>query len=210
MVSSADQPSGDAASKVSAAEPSQCLISPHELLSMIAHECDSADSMNMRLASRLFHQISTGLFASKYFSRRRFLLTYQSMKGLVDITAHPTFAPYLTCITFGTYRLMEDLWLDFYREESPEWLARYRATEAIYRDFVKRNHHVKMLILALENLKKCQNTRVILGIHDDFHRGEYRRRGYAFKASYQDFDDLQCDAGAAMKAVTTAWQILSL
>ncbi|KAI4738519.1 hypothetical protein E4T50_11014 [Aureobasidium sp. EXF-12298] len=206
MASSADSPSGDAASKIPATESYQCLTLPNELLSMIAHECDPSDLKNMRLASRLFHQISTGLFACKYFSRRRFIFTYQSMKALVDITAHPTFGPHLTCITFGTYRLMEDLWLEFYREKSPEWLARYRATEAVYRDFIKRHHHVKMLILALKNLRKCQNTRVILGIHDDYHRGEYRRRGYAFKASYQDLDDLQCDADAAMKAVTTAWQ----
>jgi hypothetical protein len=209
MVSPEGPSSGDAASKIPATEPSQCSILPNELLSMIAHECDPADLKTLRLVSKLMHQTSTVPFARKYFSRRRFLFTHQSMKALVDITAHPTFAPYLTCITFGTYRLIEfieihELSRVFYGSEVRS--AGYRSTEAMHREFVERHQHIEMLVLALENLKKCHNTKVILGIYDDYHRGEYRRRGYAFKASYQDFVHLQCDSDKAMKAVTTALQ----
>lgn len=174
---------------------------------MVAHESDPADLKNMRLASRLMHHVSTGPFVCKYFSRRRFLFTYLSMKALVDITAHLMFGPCLTCITFGTpHRLIENSELSRVFDGSEVRSAGYRSTGAMHREFVERHQHIEMLVLALENLKKCQNTKVILGIYDDFHRGEYRRRGYAFKASYQDVVHLQCDSDRAMKAVTTALQ----
>jgi hypothetical protein len=205
MASAGNQPSGDTASRTPAAA-TDGLILPNELLSMIAHECDPADLKNLRLTSRLMHQVSTVPFARKYFSRRRFLLTYQSMKALVDITAHPTFGPYLTCITFGTYRLIENFCRNRGDHGDDDWAARYDITEAMHRTFVKHNHHVKMLILALKNLRKCHNTRASLGIHDAFHRNEFRRRGYAFKASYQDFDDLMVDSSTVLDAVLTAWR----
>jgi len=204
MVPSADQPSSGAASNSPAAEPSHGLVLPNELLTMIAGGCDSADLKNMRLASRLMHQISTGPFARKSFSRRRFIFTYQSMKALVDITAHPTFGPHLTCISFGTYRMIKDLGPNFNPGESEDWLARYHSVEAIHRRFRQRDQHIAMLVLALKNLITCQNNTVTLGIHDDFHRGEYRRRGYAFLASYQDLDSLEVHSTAALNAVLTA------
>ncbi|KAI4753931.1 hypothetical protein E4T52_03897 [Aureobasidium sp. EXF-3400] len=204
MASSEDLPSSDAASKVPIAEPSQCLILPNELLSMIAHECDPADLKNMRLASRLMHQVATVPFARKYFSRRRFIFTYQSLKALVDITAHPTFGPHLTCITFGTYRLAENAEVRFGEYRSRDWSNRYRLAEAMHRGFVNRNHHVEMLVSALENLKKCQNTKVALGIYDDVHDNKLRRRGYAYEAWFQDFSFIEPDPSTALDAVLTA------
>ncbi|KAH0292501.1 hypothetical protein M436DRAFT_65032 [Aureobasidium namibiae CBS 147.97] len=204
MVPSADQPSSGAVSDSSIAEPSHGLVLPNELLTMIAGECDPADLKNMRLASRLMHQISTRPFARKSFSRRRFLFTYQSMKALVDITAHPTFGTHLRCISFGTYRMIEDPERHDFPGQSEDWLARYRSVEAIHRRFRQRDQHIEMLVLALKNLITCQNNTVILGIHDDFHRDEYRRRGYAFQASYQDLDALEVHSTAALDAVLTA------
>jgi hypothetical protein len=205
MASSQDQPSGSSASKIPAAA-SDGMIFPNELLSMIAHECEPADLKNLRLTSKLMHQISTEPFARKYFSRRRFLFTHQSMKALVDITAHPTFAPHLTCITFSTYRMMENYWRKYRDGGDDDRVARYDILEATHRTFTKHNHHVKMLILALENLEKCHNISVSLGIYDDFHRNEYRRRGYAFKASYQDLENLEVHTSAALDAVLDAWR----
>lgn len=75
---------------------------------MIAQQCEPADLAKLRLVCTIMHKYSTEPFARKYFSRRRFLFTHQSMKALVDITAHPTFATHLNCITFGTYRLIEN------------------------------------------------------------------------------------------------------
>lgn len=173
---------------------------------MIAGECDPADLKNMRLVSRLMHQISTGPFARKSFSRRRFIFTYQSMKALVDITAHRTFGPHLTCISFGTHRMIEDLRPGTFPGQSEDWSARYHSLEAIHRRFRQRGQHIGMLVLALNNLITCQNNTVTLGIHDDFHRGKYRRRGYAFQASYQDLDLLEVHSTAALDAVLTAWR----
>lgn len=76
----------------------------------------------------------------------------------------------------------------------------------MHRQFVKREQHVEMLMLALENLKRCQNVKVSLGIYDDWHDGEFRRRGYSFKASYQDCDILEPDPSTALDAVLTAWR----
>lgn len=199
--------SSDTVGENSSVKPAQDLfVLPNELLSMIAQECEPADLANLRLVCRIMHDYSTEPFARKYFSRRRFLFTHQSMKALVDITAHPTFAPHLTCVTFGTYRLVENFPEVPHPNVSREWLARYRAIAAMHRSFIKRKQHVEMLVLALENLKRCQNTKVNLGIYDDWHRGEFRRRGCAFRASYQDLDVLEPDPSTALDAVLTAWR----
>jgi hypothetical protein len=113
MASSESPSFGEPAIKISPTPPSHGLFSvPNEVLSMIVLECESTDLKNLRLVSKVMHGFSTRLFARKYFSRRRFLLTYPSMEALVDITAHPTFAPHLTCITFGIYRLVRNPYLD--------------------------------------------------------------------------------------------------
>ena len=207
MASSEGLPSGDTASKILSTKSAHGLfVLPNELLSMIAQECEPADLANLRLVCKILHEYSTEPFACKYFSRRRFLFTYESMKALVDITAHPTFAPHLTCITFGTYRLLQNFPEAPRPNVSREWLARYRAVEAMHRHFVERKQHIEMLVLALENLKRYQNTGVSLGIYDDYHRGDFRRRGYAFGASYQDLDVLEPDPSTALDAVLTAWR----
>lgn len=43
-------------------------------------------------------------------------------------------------------------------------------------------------------------------IYDDWHRGDLRRRGYAFRASYQDLDVLEPDPSTTLDAVLTAWR----
>ncbi|KEQ58568.1 uncharacterized protein M437DRAFT_30252, partial [Aureobasidium melanogenum CBS 110374] len=74
---------------------------PNEVLNMIVSECHPTDLKNLRSASKLMYQIATEPFASTFFSCRRFLFTYQSMKALIDITAHPVFGRHLECLTFG-------------------------------------------------------------------------------------------------------------
>jgi hypothetical protein len=172
---------------------------------MVVFECESTDMKNLRLVSKLMHQISTAPFARKYFSRRRFLLTQPSMKALLDITANPTFGPYLTCITFGTYRLTRSLELESpFSMDDARHYTHHSGIESKHRAFVDCNEHVRMLTRALENLKKCQNTGVALGIYDDIHDGEFRRRGYALKASYQGCCDFEPYASTALDAVLTA------
>jgi hypothetical protein len=210
MMASFDSPSSsESAIGISPTPSSHGLFSvPNEVLSMIVLECESTDLKNLRLTSKLMQSISTGPFARKYFSRRRFLLTYPSMKALVDITAHPTFAPYLTCITFGTYRLVQSPDDDL---DSPisfsdiRLLARRYSAEAMQSSFIRRKEHVSMLVTALENLRKYQNTSTALGIYDDIHDGEFRRRGYALKASYQGCCDFEPDSATALDGVLTAW-----
>lgn len=185
MAATADTPAEHAVSIVPTTSSSHSRALPNEVLSIIASECDPIDLKNMRLASQLMHQIATKPFVHKEFSRRRFLFTYQSMKALVDITAHPDFGPHLTCLTFDTYRLEETPYDndDGYNDRS----ARYDTKEAMHKTFINRGHHVRMLSLALENFKKCLNTGVILGVHDDVESGAVRVRGYAFEASYEEF-----------------------
>jgi hypothetical protein len=130
------------------------------------------------------------------------------MKALVDITAHPTFTPYLTCITFGTYRLVRNAYLDndsLLSFSDVCWLSRHGSAEAMHSSFIKRKEHVSMLITALGNLERYQNTSTALGIYDDIHDGEFRRRGYALKASYQGCCDFEPDSATALDGVLTAW-----
>lgn len=201
MATAADLLVEHAASTVPATKSAHSLTLPNEVLSMIASECAPADLKNMRLASRLMHQVATKPFARKKFSRRRFIFTYQSMKALVDITAHPVFGPHLTCLTFGTYRMGKSgVNHDKYNDRA----AQYDLKEAMHRAFLDEDHHIKMLTVALENLQKCHNTRVILGIYDDFQRRKARLRGYAFDASYQNFHAHWADGTRTLWAVLGA------
>ncbi|KAH0015770.1 hypothetical protein KCU78_g8071, partial [Aureobasidium melanogenum] len=203
MAATANLPIEHAASTVPATKPAHSLTLSNEILTMIASECDPADLKNMRLASKLMHQTATKPFARKKFSRRRFIFTYKSMKALVDITAHPVFGPHLTCLTFGTHR-MEKVngyqWLDQQASHNDE-AVRFDIYEAMHNAFIGNDHHIKMLTLALKNLKKCHNTGVILGVHDDLHQGNTRRRGYAFEASYQGFSPEHVDINQTLYAV---------
>lgn len=207
MATTADLRAEHAASTVPATKPALSPTPPNEVLSMIASECAPADLKNMRLASKLFHQVSTEPFARKKFSRRRFIFTYQSMKALVDITAHPVLGPHLTCITFGTHRMdgvdENQIQTEQTADHNDE-LVKFDIFEAMHRAFMKNNHHVKMLTLALKNLKQCHNIRVFLGLHDDLHQGEAKRRGYAFKASYQGFEPQQLAIIDTLNAVMEA------
>ncbi|KAG9525456.1 hypothetical protein KCU93_g5814, partial [Aureobasidium melanogenum] len=207
MAATADLPVEHAASAVPATRPAHCLTLPNEVLSMIASECAPADLKNMRLASKLMHQVATKPFARKKFSRRRFIFTYQSMKALVNITAHPVFGPHLTCLTFGTYRMKTATYLEIVgknEDKHDDGTVQYDITEGMHRAFIECKHHIKMLSLALENLKECHNTRVILGVHDDIQFGAVRVRGYAFEASYRDFCPQVNDMSGTLRAVMLA------
>lgn len=180
---------------------------PNEVLSMIASECDPIDLKNMRLASKLFNQVSTEPFARKKFSRRRFIFTYQSLKALVDITAHSVFGRHLTCLTFGTHRMENvtghQISLNPQASHNDQ-AVRFDIYQAMHNAFINNDHHTKMLTLALENLKNCHNAEVILGVYDDLHRGVTSRRGYAFEASYQGFVPEQVDITETLNAVLEA------
>ncbi|KAI4722417.1 hypothetical protein E4T48_01398 [Aureobasidium sp. EXF-10727] len=143
--------------------------------------------------------------ARKKFSRRRFIFTYPSLKVLVKITAHPVFGPHLTCITFGTHRL-EEMHTRRLKWRDDEHV-RFDMLHAMQKSFISRSHHVNMLASALTNLQKCNNTGVILGIYDDLHCDEFRRRGHAFKTSYQEFGAaLEPDVTRTLGAVSEAWE----
>lgn len=190
-----------AASTDPATRPTRNLTLPNEVLTMIVSECHPTDFKSLRLASKLMYQVSTQPFARKKFSRRQFIFTYQSMKALVDITAHPVFGPHLTCLTFGICRMRTSA-----RSHSQynDELIRYELNEAMHSTFINGGHHIKMLEVALENLQKCRNTGVTLGIHDDVHCGIARRRGYAFDASYQDFHARWADPPGTLWAIISA------
>ncbi|KAK6005376.1 hypothetical protein QM012_008155 [Aureobasidium pullulans] len=179
----ADLSAKQATSTIPATNSSHVPTLPNEVISMIAHECDPVDLKNMCLASKLMHQVSTEPFARKKFSRRRFIFTYQSMKALIDITAHTVFGRHLTCLTF---------------------VAEFDMIQAMHKAFLDRNHHIRMLTLALKNLRKCHNTSVILGVHDDFRGDDLRRRGYAFETSFKGYIAYKPHVSKTLDAVLEA------
>ncbi|KAI5244444.1 hypothetical protein E4T43_03727 [Aureobasidium subglaciale] len=184
--------------------PSHIFALPHELLSMTVSDCDPNDLKNIRLTSKLMYAISTKHFGRKKFARRRFLFTFESMEALLDITAHPIFGPYLKCITFGTHRMApwNDCELEDEYSDDPNVL--HDQIDHKHQKFIHCNDHVKMLVLSLENLTRCGNTEVVLGIHDDIHGIEVRRPGYAFKASYRGYPLEIVDPRDTIDAVTEA------
>ncbi|KAI5250610.1 hypothetical protein E4T42_04965 [Aureobasidium subglaciale] len=184
--------------------PSHILALPHELLSMIVSECDPNDLKNVRLTFKLMHAISIKHFGRKKFSRRRFVFTFESMKALLDITAHPVFGPGLKCITFGTYRMAPWNDCEIEDEHSDDPNVLHDQIDYKHQKFIHCNDHVKMLVLSLENLTRCGNTEVVLGIHDDIHGIEVRRPGYAFKASYRGYPLKIVDPRETIDAVTEA------
>ncbi|KEQ62710.1 uncharacterized protein M437DRAFT_25646, partial [Aureobasidium melanogenum CBS 110374] len=67
------------------------LTLPDELLIKISDKVAPEDLPNFRLTCKTLANISAKHFGEKRLAHRRFILTEYSLKGLVDMTAHPVF-----------------------------------------------------------------------------------------------------------------------
>ncbi|KAG9583415.1 hypothetical protein KCU77_g10453, partial [Aureobasidium melanogenum] len=69
------------------------LTLPDELLTKISDNVALEDLPNFRLTCKTLANISAKHFGEKRLAHRRFIFTEYSIRGLVDMTAHPVFGP---------------------------------------------------------------------------------------------------------------------
>jgi hypothetical protein len=85
------------------------LTLPDELLTNIADNVAPEDLPNFRLTCKTLANIAAKPFGEKRLAHRRFIFTEYSLKGLVDMTAHPVFGPCIKSIMFSTDRPTNEL-----------------------------------------------------------------------------------------------------
>lgn len=66
---------------------------PPELLHVIGRHCQLPDLANMRLTCKGLCNVLTSEFARKFPTDRRFIITPQSLWGLIQMKAHPIIGP---------------------------------------------------------------------------------------------------------------------
>ncbi|CAD0107351.1 unnamed protein product [Aureobasidium uvarum] len=67
---------------------------PTELKKMIINNAEDACLPNLRLVSKELNDIALKPFGERCLAQRRFMMTEFSLKGLVDLTAHPDFGKF--------------------------------------------------------------------------------------------------------------------
>jgi hypothetical protein len=97
-------------------KPRRCTLAPHrkyakkfltlpdELLTNIADNVAPEDLSNFRLTCKTLANIAAKQFRDKRLANRRFIFTEYSLRGLLDMTAHPVFGPCIKSIMFSTDR----------------------------------------------------------------------------------------------------------
>ncbi|THY05092.1 hypothetical protein D6D03_03256 [Aureobasidium pullulans] len=119
---------------------------PVEVREKIASHSQLPDLANMRLTCKSLCIASTSEFARTFPSERRFVLTVESLEGLMKMTAHPIIGPRFTKISFSIHRIA------------------YNDPQDTRGAF---EQHKAMLTQALINLQKCNNAEATLGIFDE-------------------------------------------
>ncbi|CAD0109127.1 unnamed protein product [Aureobasidium uvarum] len=85
------------------------LTLPDELLVKISNEVAPEDLPNFRLSCKTLANIAAKHFGEKRLAHRRFMFTEYSLKGLIDMTAHPIIGPCIRSILLGTVYLTDEL-----------------------------------------------------------------------------------------------------
>jgi hypothetical protein len=171
------------------------LTLPDELLTSIADDVAPEDLPNFRLTCKTLANIAAKQFGEKRLAHRRFILAEYSLKGLVDMTAHPIFGPCIKSILFGADYLTNDL-LDLM-----EGLESHKITDPakamdilqMYREcWIKRGTFLKspdlssMLEAAFTNIS-LHGTSPSLGIFNSaqgFYHKEDLKHGYGSSREY--------------------------
>jgi hypothetical protein len=161
------------------------LTLPDELLPNISDNVAPEDLPNFRLTCKTLANIAAQHFGEKRLAHRRFIFTEYSLKGLVDMTAHPVFGPCVRSIMFGTDRTTNQLEVLTSTLESrniTDYTDMIRVLQ-LYRErwdqrstFLASQDLSRLLVAALINLS-WHRTSVSLGIFNDV-RSEYRNGGF--------------------------------
>ncbi|KAG9706630.1 hypothetical protein KCU73_g17746, partial [Aureobasidium melanogenum] len=147
------------------------------------------DLPNFRLTCKTLANISAKHFGEKRLAHRRFVFTEYSMRGLIDMTAHPVFGPCVKSIMFGTDYLTNRLGalmdaLESHNITDPteamRVLQKYREGHAKRSKFWNSHDLHRMFQIALSNLLSL-GTSVSLGLYNGVQespRNEIMLHGY--------------------------------
>ncbi|KAG9564302.1 MFS general substrate transporter, partial [Aureobasidium melanogenum] len=165
------------------------LTLPDELLTKISDAVAPEDLPNFRLTCKTLANISAKHFGEKRLAHRRFVFTEYSMRGLIDMTAHPVFGPCVKSIMFGTDYLTNRLGalmdaLESHNITDPteamRVLQKYREGHAKRSKFWNSHDLHRMFQIALSNLLSL-GTSVSLGLYNGVQespRNEIMLHGY--------------------------------
>jgi hypothetical protein len=175
------------------------LTLPDELLTNIADQVPPEDLPNFRLACKTLANIAAKHFGEKRLAHRRFIFTEYSLKGLIDMTAHPVIGPCIKSIMFGTDRLTNQLEvltaaLELHRITNPARAMRilqsYRERWIEKTMFTRSPYLSRMLVTSLTNLSGYR-TNVSLGIfNNDREKRSYKEVLTYGYGSSREFGDL--------------------
>lgn len=173
------------------------LTLPDELLTKISNDVAPEDLPNFRLTCKTLANISAKHFGEKRLAHRRFIFTEYSMKGLVDMTAHPVFGPCVKSIMFGTHWLTKDLHvlMDALKQrnitdnaEAMDILRMYDERRIERSNF--ESHRLRWLLREVIDNLVHWGTKITLGTFDDIQLGLQKKarhlRGYGTSRQTKD------------------------
>lgn len=151
------------------------ILLPPEIWDLVAATTNSNDLANSRLTNKTIYNAATRPFGLARLTNRRFIISPFSLKGLVELTAHPVLGRCLKSVSVSTYRISMK-----YRgcpegSDDKQYDAAHHASATQSR-FEKADLHIQLLIEALTNLK-AHGVRVVLGLFDDVVEDRFPRSG---------------------------------
>ncbi|KAH0161006.1 hypothetical protein KCU67_g6504, partial [Aureobasidium melanogenum] len=191
-------------------------ISPESLANITGHlnarDFSSLRSTSKELCSKITHD-----FAREHLSSRKFHLAPHSLQGLVDLTGHQVFGPYVRKISFGTQRL--DQYIG--RPKNPDWMSEegwslresFETLAQAHVLFVKTVRYRSLLGQAMQNLKK-HNNKITIAFHDEtgecstlhgkkyaYDNSMYWSTGHGCEKDFGEFEDYQPWLSAGLSPV---------
>jgi hypothetical protein len=154
---------------------------------MIVATTDPQDLASLRLASKLWCDLTSKRFGSTQLRHLRCVYSSYSLQCLVDLTAHPVFGPCIRSFEIGTYRMRKYLVnIQPHLEASPANVA-----ALIQFPFQQSGLPRVLLTKALENLSR-HGVIPMIGLFEDVicdeSGKEYFRRGYGYDELYGSVD----------------------
>ncbi|KAI4721017.1 hypothetical protein E4T48_02644 [Aureobasidium sp. EXF-10727] len=187
------------------------LTLPDELLHKISGEFTPEDLPNFRLTCKTLANIAAKQFGEKRLAHRRFIHTGYSMKGLIQMTAHPVFGPCGKSIMLCADHLTNNLnaiMCAMKEQNITDNDQIVHILRAYNKRWLKRKYAEPALRQAFRNLAPL-GTKVSLGIFNTEQQkphGDFLLHGYGWSREYDGlpFTEFASSNQLAFKAIKTA------
>ncbi|KAI4730693.1 hypothetical protein E4T49_01598 [Aureobasidium sp. EXF-10728] len=173
---------------------------PLEILYLIAAVVNSEDLASLRLLNKQWCELSSKLFGLAKLPHLRLISSPYSLKGLVNLTAHPVLGPCVQSFEIGTYRLKKHL-----VNTQPQVEASRANVAALTQfRFQQSGSHIVLLAEAIKNLSR-HGVVPRIGLFEDVIRAasgqEYLRCGYGYHELYGSIDIASCGGSRATQTL---------